>query len=73
MGSASPPQVWPNFIVPSAVQGLISHFFTLVDTNNPSSGDILASQIFSSDGRAEFGGRWYEGTAGREPLPNSTW
>lgn len=41
---------WPETI-PKPITRLLDKFFTLVDTNSDTSGEILAEEIFTSDGR----------------------
>ncbi|KAL6362134.1 hypothetical protein LRP88_04209 [Fusarium phalaenopsidis] len=41
--------------VSQAVKNLIERFYLLLDDSSPSSGDILANEIFANDGVAHFG------------------
>ncbi|KAH7161087.1 hypothetical protein EDB81DRAFT_333875 [Dactylonectria macrodidyma] len=60
---------WPTGIeVPQAVQQLIEKFYQLLDNSDPGIGDILADEIFTSDGVAYFGATPFRGT---EEIRNS--
>ncbi len=54
---------WPAF-TPTAVKELVTRFFAVVDDTNPKTGDILADEIFASDGDAYFGSKLFHGTEG---------
>jgi hypothetical protein len=55
------PTEWPTF-TPPAVLELVQRFFALVDDTSPRAGDILAEEIFTSDGEAYFGANLFHGT-----------
>lgn len=52
---------WPAIDIPLAVKALLDRFFNLLDDSSPSSGDILADEIFESDAKAQFGQQRFEG------------
>jgi hypothetical protein len=60
---SSPPvsTEWPPFM-PTPVKELIARFFAVVDDTNPRAGDILADEIFTSDGDAYFGSKLFHGS-----------
>ncbi|KAH7126485.1 hypothetical protein B0J13DRAFT_628062 [Dactylonectria estremocensis] len=60
---------WPTGIeVPSAVKQLIERFYQLLDNSDSGIGDILADEIFASDGVAYFGTTPFRGS---EEIRNS--
>ncbi|XP_014558658.1 hypothetical protein COCVIDRAFT_24912 [Bipolaris victoriae FI3] len=62
MGSNTKDTVWPDHPVPDSVKKLIDRFFSLLDTQDSNVGNILADEIFASDGRGQLGGHVFAGT-----------
>ena len=61
MSSSPVAPEWPPFM-PTSVKDLIARFFAVVDDTNPRAGDILADEIFTSDGDAYFGSKLFHGS-----------
>ena len=55
---------WSEFEISAKSKDLISRFFQLLDTESDDVGDKLAEEIFTSDAKAEFGGKFFMGKEG---------
>ncbi|EUC44948.1 hypothetical protein COCMIDRAFT_5801 [Bipolaris oryzae ATCC 44560] len=70
MGSDIKDTVWPDRPVPDSVKKRTDRFFSSLDTQDSNVGDILADEIFASDGRAQFGGDVFMGVEGTHESTN---
>ncbi|OAL20123.1 hypothetical protein AYO20_11560 [Fonsecaea nubica] len=64
---------WPSFEINPAIKDLISRFFKLLDTQDSSVGNVLADEIFALNGRAEFGGHFFNGKEEIRGSRDSAW
>lgn len=65
MGYKTDSAEWPRgTITPEPVKRLIDRFYSLLDDDSPTAGNILADEIFTPDGVAYFGGQPSKGKDG---------
>lgn len=65
MGYSTESAEWPDIAVPEKVKQLIDAFFATLDSTEVSAGDILADEIFATDGIAYFSSKPFCGTDGK--------